>query len=278
MSRAVAHPARREGRVKPKLDENLPAIATLLLLPLVACGALAASPSALTIAPVASASSSEPIAATPAPSASTRPRTHRFRMPSGSMIPTLHVGQLFATDVLAPSDVLRRGDVIVFLFPEHPEQRFVKRIAALDGDRFEMLDARPHINGWPVPRCLVGRYGYDDAEDPSVHHEGDLFVEFLDAATYFVFIEAGLAMDFGQGPWTVSAGETWVLGDNRNSSHDSRMWYGGRGGGVPRAMVKERMRVPETLTLPSDADPALKAKLDACLANRPKSTPPGRSK
>jgi signal peptidase I len=72
-------------------------------------------------------------------------------------------------------------------------------------------------------------------------HEGDLFVEFLgDEAYVTLYDRASGGFPERQGPYVVKDGEVWVMGDNRNNSHDSRMWFGGQGGGVPFENIKGR--------------------------------------
>jgi signal peptidase I len=158
-----------------------------------------------------------------------------FRIPSGAMIPTLLVGEhIFVEKTFLSSSGPGRGEVVVHAFPEHPEQDFIKRVIAVPGDRFETRKGHPWINGAEVPSCRVGRYSYEEANSPTARHSGDLFVEFLGGHAYLtLYDDANGGFPEYQGPWTVKQGEFWVMGDNRNNSHDSRMWWGGKGGGVP---------------------------------------------
>jgi signal peptidase I len=177
-----------------------------------------------------------------------------FKIPSGSMIPTLQVGDhifvnKFSYGPAIPYTKTRlfssmppeRGDVMVFAFPEHPEQDFIKRVIALPGDKLEARGGHPILNGWEVPSCFVGLYTYTEGEPIPSKHEGDLFVEFLGDEAYLTLYDrySGGVNDY-QGPYFVKPGEVYVMGDNRNNSHDSRMWFGGQGGGVPFENIKGR--------------------------------------
>ncbi len=177
-----------------------------------------------------------------------------FKIPSGSMIPTLQVGDHIFVNKFAYGPAIpwtharvwnnmppHRGDVMVFAFPEHPEQDFIKRVIALPGDTLEAKNGHPWINGWEVPHCLVGVYSYNDVDTPTGRHEGDLFVEFLEDEAYLtLFDHASAGFAEYQGPFKAKPGEVWVMGDNRNNSHDSRMWWGGQGGGVPYENIRGR--------------------------------------
>jgi signal peptidase I len=162
-----------------------------------------------------------------------------FHIPSGSMIPTLLVGDHIMVDKpVFRTRAPRRGEVIVFASPEHPEQDFVKRVLAVPGDRLEVKHGHPWINGWEVPHCLVGMASVTDTEGAVA--SGELHVEFLDGAAYLAFFDEKAMDPAVQGPYAVSDREIWVLGDNRYNSNDSRVWFGGRGGGLPLALVKGR--------------------------------------
>jgi signal peptidase I len=246
-----------------------------------------------------------------------------FKIPSGSMIPTLMIGDhifvnKFAYGPLIPWTDVRlfphmppeRADVMVFKFPEDEQLDFIKRVIALPGDTLEAVDGRPVINGWLVPHCEVGPF-------KSEGRMADLFVEYLGDKSYLTLFEnkpdqqtcssgsectPGLACRGGicgilQGPFKVLPGEAWVMGDNRNNSHDSRTWFGGLGGGVPFKNIKGRamfvwmsfgpgggiasdrlfVHVLGQPTIPAGQDPGLQTKLNKCLRERPPismTTPP----
>jgi len=161
----------------------------------------------------------------------------------------------------------------------------VKRAIASGGDVLEMRAGHPVINGWPVPFCRLGPYRY--AGDSGAH-EGESFVEFLDDNAYVVFLDSSSPADDHEGPFKAAPGETWVLGDNRNNSHDSRRWFEGKGGGVPAALVRGRARWIWQTAEPSHqfadlaGDPVAPSRelapaLARCLAARPareKTSPP----
>jgi signal peptidase I len=193
-----------------------------------------------------------------------------FKIPSGSMIPSLMIGDHIFVNKLTYGPLIpwtdkrlfsslppSRGDVMVFKFPENKEQDFIKRVIAAPGDTLEVINGRPILNGWLVPHCYVGKFGKD---------EGALYLEFLGDKSYFTLLQnppdeahpsgqdealckaqwqddcdcrAGLCGKF-QGPFKVTQTEVWVMGDNRFNSHDSRSWRGGLGAGVPFENIKGR--------------------------------------
>jgi signal peptidase I len=231
-----------------------------------------------------------------------------FKIPSGSMIPTLMVGDHIFVNKFSYGPAIpytrarlwttmppKRGDVIVFAFPEHPEQDFIKRVIAIGGDKLEARGGHPIINGWEVPNCRVGAWTYNDYDSPITRHEGDLYIEYLGEESYLTFYDrASGAFPENQGPYFVDSGEVWVMGDNRNNSHDSRMWFGGRGGGVPFANIRGRalfvwLSVSDNgidwsregapvMGLPRlpPAAKGLQSELDQCLKSRPAVTMPPR--
>jgi signal peptidase I len=247
-----------------------------------------------------------------------------FKIPSGSMIPTLHIGDhifvnKFTYGPLIPWTNKRlftrlppsRADVMVFKFPENMEQDFIKRVIALPGDTLEAINGRPVLNGWLVPHCHVGQFHYEN-------RTAEIFVEYLGDKSYFTLFDtnpdeqtcaagedcsaSGLVCRSGvcgtlQGPFRVAPDEVWVMGDNRNNSHDSRTWRGGLGAGVPFENIKGRamfvwmsfgpgggisqdrifVNVLGRPKLPAAQEAALGPGLDKCMRERPsdeKTTPP----
>ena len=189
-----------------------------------------------------------------------------YKNPSGSMWPTVEVGDYTTSNRTASEP--QRGHVVVFRYPENRDQRFSKRVVGLEGDVVEFVATELRINGWSVPRCPIGHGKHKTEEHTS---EGELFVEFLDDATYLVFEDR--AGGVSSGKWQVKRGEFFVVGDNRNNSHDSRSWFGGHGGGVPNGDAEGRVRLPVVPKLPADLE-NLRPAFDACLAKRPAKTSP----
>ena len=235
-----------------------------------------------------------------------------FKIPSGSMLPTLQINDHIFVNKLSYGPTLpftksrvlsslppSRGDIVVFEYPdpnpENARQDYIKRVIALPGDKLEVHDGHPVINGFPVPSCRVGDYQFSD--ELGYEQSGDLFVEFLGEQSYLTYYErdGGRAR---QGPYHIKEGEFWVLGDNRNNSSDSRAWRHGRGAGVPFDNVKGRAlfvwlsfnsqagsplgvtwdrlftNVMGKPRLPREADPSLKQGIERCLGERPAETTP----
>jgi signal peptidase I len=153
-----------------------------------------------------------------------------FKIPSGSMAPSLEVGDHLVVDKTRTRP--RRGDLIVFRAPEHPEQDYVKRVVGLPGDRVEFTDGFLVLNGIRVPTCKVGSTLRNSSSF-------ELYVEALDERLYLTIYEdpSPVPIAARQGPWIVNENEFFVLGDNRFNAYDSRMWFGGQGGGVPVSNV-----------------------------------------
>ena len=171
-----------------------------------------------------------------------------FKIPSGSMIPTLQIGDFilvnkFAYGIRLPVLNLKvvnvgepqRGDVMVFRFPEDTSLDYIKRVVGLPGDRIEYRGKRLSVNGRPVPLRQMPDYL---ARDRMQFFRR--YVETLDATAHEILIDEDapasqpLLRTF---PWsgnchynsaglacTVPAGHYFMMGDNRDNSSDSRVW------------------------------------------------------
>lgn len=117
---------------------------------------------------------------------------------------------------LLPHRAVRRGDVIVFKFPEDPRRDFIKRVVALPGETVEIRDKVVFVEGIRLPEPHVtfsdDRVWPDDPELPESYRRRDQ-----------------------SRPFTVPPGSYFALGDNRDNSYDSRFW-----GPVPADNLKGR--------------------------------------
>ncbi|HWE30048.1 MAG TPA: signal peptidase I [Polyangia bacterium] len=156
-----------------------------------------------------------------------------FKIPSGSSIPTLLVGDHIFVDKTAKHP--HRGDTTVFIYPKERDFDFIKRVVAVGGDTIEIRDNQLVLNGQPVPRKHVDEpCEYDDYVEDTAHwerHRCEAWDEMLDGRTYRVVFELGSV--HSTQPVTVPPDSYFVLGDNRDNSHDSRFW-----GFVPQALIK----------------------------------------
>jgi signal peptidase I len=124
-----------------------------------------------------------------------------YRLPAGSMMPALLVGDHFLVSKFAyrhrdPA----RGDVVVFEYPVDPERDFIKRVIGLPGETIHVRDRQISVN------CAPGTPGCQPIEDP------------------WGFYEDPQGRGDSRGKWEIPAGSYFVLGDNRNNSQDSRFW------------------------------------------------------
>ena len=164
-----------------------------------------------------------------------------FKIPSGSMIPTLAIGdQIFVNkyiyglripftsirlvDFAAP----KRGEVIVFVCPVEPHEDYIKRIVGLPGDEVAVRSGVIYINGEPIKHEPLGKTSHWDRDSSGDHwrsFNAMAFRETLGEHTYTVLQDADIsrsAPDFG--PTVVPAGSLLMMGDNRDHSYDSRSW------------------------------------------------------
>jgi signal peptidase I len=155
-----------------------------------------------------------------------------YKIPTGSMTPTLQIGDCifayklpyglrlpFSQKSLITPKMPERGDIIVFKYPEDETLSFVKRVVGLPGDKIEIRQKRLLINDKAVA------YGESQVEGESNSDRG-LFVlqtEKLEGRSHQVMFRRGDDTDTW-GPEVVPEGKFFVLGDNRDSSDDSRFW------------------------------------------------------
>lgn len=164
-----------------------------------------------------------------------------FRIPSGSMIPTLLIGDFilvnkFSYGIRLPvvrTKVLElgepeRGDVVVFRFPRDPKVDYIKRIVGVPGDRIGYKGKTLFVNGQAMPIKGLAQYHSDGS---STRANGFIeAVEQLDGVEHHVLVNPYVG-DFSpgcnvlrQGEITVPAGHYFAMGDNRDDSNDSRCW------------------------------------------------------
>ena len=154
-----------------------------------------------------------------------------FRIPSGSMIPTLLVGDfilvnkyayglrdpVFHTKLLKLGEP-QRGDVVVFRYPVDPSKDFIKRVIGLPGDQIAYRNKQLWVNGEPMPLDADGVYTAGGAAPGVVYR----FEEALGPVTHHVIVNpARPAEDF---EFEVPEGQYFMMGDNRDGSDDSRRW------------------------------------------------------
>ena len=149
-----------------------------------------------------------------------------FKIPTGSMENNLLIGDHLLVNkfvfgptassierALLPVRDVRRGDVVVFKYPDEPERDFIKRVIGLPGESLELRAKKVYIDGQPL-------------DEPYVH--------FLEPAS-----ESQEVTSFDvrerYGPVRVPEGQYFVMGDNRDNSQDSRYW-----GYLPRHYIKGR--------------------------------------
>ena len=147
-----------------------------------------------------------------------------FKIPTGSMENNLLIGDHLLVNkfafaptatgierVVLPIRNIKRGDIVVFKYPDEPERDFIKRVIGLPGETLELRNKKVYINGQPL-------------EEPYVH--------FLEPASTSQEVTSFDVRE-RYGPVHVPDGQYFVMGDNRDNSQDSRYW-----GFLPQHYIK----------------------------------------
>jgi len=182
-----------------------------------------------------------------------------FHIPSGSMIPTLLVGDFIFVNKMSyglripftdPSKVHKigekapdRGDVVVFIVPTHPDVDYVKRVIGLPGDRIEVRDNQLWVNGQLQEHTGSADYNYSEHSeytDTDIDVTAREYIEDLTGRKHKI-ITRKEAMFSRNGSWTVEPGRFFVMGDNRDNSMDSRV--DGGPGQIPFSYIKGRASI-----------------------------------
>lgn len=154
-----------------------------------------------------------------------------FRIPSGSMMPTLLIGDFILVNKFAYGLRLpvlnkkvaelgepRRGDVVVFRYPKEPSVDYIKRVVGLPGDHVAYYEKNLYINGKRVDQESIGSYrGFGSGEAMT---GASLRMETLGTAEHRILVHPGTRGV--EGEFVVPEGHYFVLGDNRDNSNDSR--------------------------------------------------------
>lgn len=158
-----------------------------------------------------------------------------FKIPSGSMMPTLLVGDFilvnkFAYGLRLPvlnKKVLdvgepKRGDVFVFRYPENPKEDYIKRVIGLPGDEITYRNKVLYVNGQEIAETPLGPY-VGPGESGRSMAGAQVKLEKLGDVEHRI-MEFPQAFIGHEGTWKVPPGHYFAMGDNRDNSQDSRFW------------------------------------------------------
>ena len=174
-----------------------------------------------------------------------------FRIPSGSMIPTLLIGDFVVVNksaygVWVPSTVLepplidalyvadryevvdlgdpKRGDIIVFRYPRDERTTFIKRVVGIPGDRVKVTRNQVKVNDETQEVDYVSKFQTQDAPPICRTNTLKLYDESFDGQTHQILMNPGGGQLADRPEVTVPDNHVMVMGDNRDNSDDSRSW------------------------------------------------------
>ncbi len=165
-----------------------------------------------------------------------------FNIPSGSMKPTLLVGDFILVNKLVYGSwdfgipftnitffhynnrmaKIDRGDVVVFKYPENPKIDFIKRVIGIPGDIVEVKDDIVYLNGKPLKKEKDGFYKENGLELAPIFYETTYRSDGKPFKYMTMELDIGKGKDFG--PVKIPEGHYFMMGDNRDNSRDSRFW------------------------------------------------------
>lgn len=167
-----------------------------------------------------------------------------FTIPSGSMMPTLLVGDylfvnkfsygyskyslpfspnLFSGRIFASEPA--RGDIVVFRLPSDTSIDYIKRVVGLPGDRIQVTNGVLFINGKPVPKVEDGKFTSDYGQEPG--SDIPVYRETMDnGVTYDTLDQSPVSLGDNTREFIVPEGHYFMMGDNRDNSLDSRFTVG----------------------------------------------------
>jgi signal peptidase I len=157
-----------------------------------------------------------------------------FQIPSGSMLPTLQIGDFILVNKfayglrlpVADTKVVeigepKRGDVMVFRYPDDPKINYIKRVIGLPGDRIAYKNKMIYVNGVKAEQTFVSEKWFPHSQ---------LLQERLGDVSHSIYVDVAVAaIDVEV---VVPAGKYFMMGDNRDNSNDGRYW-----GFVPEANI-----------------------------------------
>jgi len=155
-----------------------------------------------------------------------------FKIPSGSMMPTLISGDFIAVNkftygirlpvwnkTLISLGSPKRGDVFVFHYPKKPSIDYIKRVVGLPGDEIKYINKKLVVNGQPLKLNFKGKYNYE-ANDGQIMGALE-FEELLVDSTHSILTHDIPSENY---QFNVPEGHYLAMGDNRDNSSDSRVW------------------------------------------------------